>query len=693
MPHFVSDKDDIMQNMNDITSDFAGLKVSVLKKALLISQNVDRITIGPESTMIENEDKKSENIENEQNSCNIKSSPKTNYLKNNKISMQSGITFSVKKILLESEYQRKEEVQKEIERHWQQMNEKGRAIKEDMENSRSHMAKERECKSKKNYEDILAEEIRAEQEEIRKRHERQEEVEEYRKRMKEKQELTKSIINLRNVFKTKYDTIFVAAQSCNDIKSVSILFSSCRAKLDELFHQVGLIDEKIMTGDVATPDLSAMKKAVQQMDEILCIVKVEIERINTAYQESLVIKETSKQSQLEPEILEVPTLDTVHTSTEIIASEQVDSSTIQNSENKLEDKEQQQNVQIVENTTSNIPPVTLPTVHAEETVTPTNEQNESKSDLYEYVDKESLQMYANSKQFLENYVKSYDEFLQSASTKKFRFECQKAINIPVNAISGINRQHLYDKYERLHNLLTGQSSPNVNQYTQGATFCKNVLAKKIVNQGETLVSSKSKMAFPIAAVIVAIWNDHPDFGDFLLSHFHNACPYIVPVFLPKMEGQSNEDYYKSMGYKYAEDGTVEKHDKFLKRMSGLMRLYASITITSQRKGVNKTNPHGLQYAWRWLAAVLNIEPRTEIVDLCATLLLDMLEVAGNALWTAYPRQFHKLLILLSDEYYSRVQTIGCIGGGPLVRFQEFLKNSLTTGFIPQPDGQLSSNFW
>lgn len=88
-----------------------------------------------------------------------------------------------------------------------------------------------------------------------------------------------------------------------------------------------------------------------------------------------------------------------------------------------------------------------------------------------------------------------------------------------------------------------------------------------------------------------------------------------------------------------------------------------------------------------------IEPRTEIADLCATLLLDMLEVAGNALWTAYPHQFQKLLILLSEEYYSRMQNVGCIGGGPLVRLQEFLKNTLTKGFIPQPDGVLPPNFW
>lgn len=100
--------------------------------------------------------------------------------------------------------------------------------------------------------------------------------------------------------------------------------------------------------------------------------------------------------------------------------------------------------------------------------------------LYEYVDQESLQKYINSQQFLENYVKNYDEFLQSASTKKFRFDCQKAINIPVNAISGISERHLRDKYERLHNLLTGKSSPNVNQHPHGIAFCKNTLAKKIV---------------------------------------------------------------------------------------------------------------------------------------------------------------------------------------------------------------------
>lgn len=118
------------------------------------------------------------------------------------------------------------------------------------------------------------------------------------------------------------------------------------------------------------------------------------------------------------------------------------------------------------------------------------------------------------------------------------------------------------------------------------------------------MSSKPKMAFPVAMIVIAIWNEHADFGDLFLAHLHEVCPFIVPIFPQQQEGQSNEDYYKSLGCKYSEDGAVETQDKFLKRMSGLMRLYASITVT--RQGVAKPHPHGLQHAWRWLAVVLNI---------------------------------------------------------------------------------------
>jgi len=95
----------------DITSDFESLKVSTLEKASRISAMMDRISISPQAVPSKNDTDKLENIENEQNSCNIKTPQKTNNnSKQNTISTSNGIHFSIKKILLESEKQRKEEV-------------------------------------------------------------------------------------------------------------------------------------------------------------------------------------------------------------------------------------------------------------------------------------------------------------------------------------------------------------------------------------------------------------------------------------------------------------------------------------------------------------------------------------------------------------------------------------------------------
>lgn len=121
------------------------------------------------------------------------------------------------------------------------MKENGKAIKEHMAISRSHMAKERERKSKENYAYILAEEKIAEQEEIRRRHERQLELEEYRKRMKEKEESIKKITNLGNLFRLKYCDILALSENCKDKNFVNNILSS--VKLQD--NQIEQIDEKL----------------------------------------------------------------------------------------------------------------------------------------------------------------------------------------------------------------------------------------------------------------------------------------------------------------------------------------------------------------------------------------------------------------------------------------------------------------
>jgi nucleoporin GLE1 len=62
--------------------------------------------------------------------------------------------------------------------------------------------------------------------------------------------------------------------------------------------------------------------------------------------------------------------------------------------------------------------------------------------LSTFVSPASLQMYEQIKSYYEQYQKQVKPLLDSEPMKKFRFNCQKAINIPVNAISAVSQQHL-----------------------------------------------------------------------------------------------------------------------------------------------------------------------------------------------------------------------------------------------------------
>lgn len=322
------------------------------------------------------------------------------------------------------------------------------------------------------------------------------------------------------------------------------------------------------------------------------------------------------------------------------------------------------------------------------------------SDISDCVDRESLAMHLKLKTFLENYEQSLEALINDDKMKKFRFDCQKAVNVPVNAISPLNSVHLEDKLYRLSRLLQGHSvqvgngQVSASSHGLGIKFCTNLLAKKFVRQGEHTVSSKPEAAFAIAAVIVALWVSFPDFGKLLLAHFQRTCPYLIPAFMPQVEGQSNEDYYRMLGYLYSDDGKVEPQDKFLKRMSGVMRLYAAILITPLRRGYQnspKTHPIGLRESWRWLAASLNLEPRP---DISATLIFDFLEITGSAMYQNYGKQFQKILLLICKEYFPRIEKVtpeGC--GGPVCRLKAFLERILKEGRIPSPDGALPHNFW
>lgn len=209
-----------------------------------------------------------------------------------------------------------------------------------------------------------------------------------------------------------------------------------------------------------------------------------------------------------------------------------------------------------------------------------NSSNRIKDDktftMSKYISVSNFKFYCEIISFLGNHTKSFYELEHDTSLKQFRFDCKKAVNIPVNALSGVSSEHILDKYNRLYNLLKGQNVEvndkivNASKHPQGIAFCMDLLAKKLVLQGDLMVSSNPESAFCYASLIISLWNEIPSFGQLILAHFYTACPSIIPYTMPREVGETDEQFYKKCGYHYI-DGQIETQDKFLKRMTGNCR--------------------------------------------------------------------------------------------------------------------------
>ncbi|KAG7219204.1 hypothetical protein INR49_019264 [Caranx melampygus] len=286
---------------------------------------------------------------------------------------------------------------------------------------------------------------------------------------------------------------------------------------------------------------------------------------------------------------------------------------------------------------------------------------------------------------------------KDAQTKKLKLELQKAATIPVSQIasnSGSQLREIFDKIDKLLSgrpVVSGGRSVSTSQHPQGLDFVCYKLAEKFVKQGEEEVAAHHEAAFPIAVVASGVWELHPRVGDLILAHLHKKCPYAVPHYPPMKDGTPVEEYQRILGYR-VDDSGVEGQDSFLKRMSGMIRLYAAVIQLrwpySSKQG---SVPHGLNHGWRWLAQMLNMEP---LADITATLLFDFLEVCGNALMKQYQAQFWKLILLLKEEYFPRIEAVTSSGQmGSVIRLKQFLETSLQSRQISPPKGQLTSMFW
>ncbi|XP_030245866.1 nucleoporin GLE1 isoform X2 [Drosophila navojoa] len=279
--------------------------------------------------------------------------------------------------------------------------------------------------------------------------------------------------------------------------------------------------------------------------------------------------------------------------------------------------------------------------------------------------------------------------------KKYRTNCQRTINLPLNAITATSAQHLKNNFDKLYNFFAGQpvrttdgSTITINDHPLARDYCILLMAKKFVSQTDTAISSNPQAAFPFASVIVTFWKLLPDFGKIFLAYMYKESPYLVPYLIPQQPDQTPEQYLKTMGYRITENNQLEKPDMFLKRQTGIARLYAAVIITPGRQADGPYNCFGLEEAWRWFTHIIQLKP---LPDICATMIMEMLQTLGFELWHAYGMNFLKLLLYIQNIYMPQLSAYD--EGGPKTRLEMLLSKFLRERQIPQAMGVLPPGFW
>jgi len=281
-------------------------------------------------------------------------------------------------------------------------------------------------------------------------------------------------------------------------------------------------------------------------------------------------------------------------------------------------------------------------------------------------------------------------FVNDPTTKLFRQNVTKVINTLVNTISTTNVAHLTDKYNKLNALLSGKLVSVANTHVmigenkEALAFCMKTLATKIVNYAEEVICVKTQAAYEIAIVITKLWNVHQQFGKILFAEMKQKCPLLVPFYYPLAKYLNSEQLdHESFGYKFDSLGNVESDNKYLQRMTGIIRLYASLIVTSSKCDQPVI---GLSHAWIFVAGTLNQNP---VANITATILVEFLKIVGFAMHQTYGNQFIKMLQCINTHFLKKIILVTPEGnGGPITRLNSFLSRSLCTGSLEEPKGIL-----
>ncbi|XP_053965620.1 mRNA export factor Gle1 [Anastrepha ludens] len=460
------------------------------------------------------------------------------------------------------------------------------------------------------------------------------------------------VAKYHSVFRSKYEAVAKALISID--KQALLSCSDYNRQLKELVELFETLTTKIKTDECGAAELKLADSLCNKMDALYATINEDLEKLVKQQEHT----QREEQRKAEEQVF-AAALTLSQTPQALVETTAPTTTEHSQAAHQTVPAQQTPETQLQQHTQ----PLTQPSVPTEKvshTATTANQENSVAQKFYQ-------EIYS----FYQEKVDGVKPLQSDENMKKYRFACQKAINIPLNAISAVSAQHLQDKFERIFNFLNGQplktaeGQVSVNDHPLGRNYCLLLTAKRFVNQGETAISSNPQAAFPVASVVVSLWKLIPEFGKLFLAYIFKESPSLVPL-----RSKSVEEYND------------------LKRQAGITRLYAAVMITNGRRADGPDHPYGLEHAWRWLVDYSNLEP---LPDISATLILEMLQTLGFAMCRTYGKQFSKLLLYIQRDYFAKLAQVD--EGGPRTRLEMLFMNCLNQKQIPEPQGTLGPSFW
>ncbi|KAL7750052.1 hypothetical protein RI367_004567 [Sorochytrium milnesiophthora] len=172
------------------------------------------------------------------------------------------------------------------------------------------------------------------------------------------------------------------------------------------------------------------------------------------------------------------------------------------------------------------------------------------------------------------------------------------------------------------------------------SFLLNTTAKAFAAQSQSEIAVVPAKAFSYAHVAVLLYQNHPQFVDYMNARLHKKCPYLIPYYPQRAANQDSVQFERKV-LRRRENETAALYTE---RMNGSVALWCAIIQTRPLSG--RSNPYGIEHGWQWLARLLNLRPRSTTPEFVRT----FLQIAGPAFLQRFPQQGPKLVAFIDSTY-------------------------------------------